>query len=496
MTSRPCIWMSVAYLAAALATTTQLAAQNNPNNNNHQPSYRLIDLGTFGGPGSFIPSGPPLLRVLNNQGAVIGLADTTTPDPYSPICLSSECLIMHGFKWENGVKTELDTLAGPNSGGPLAINELGLAVGVSENGSIDPATGYPAYNAVVWSRETPVDLGTFGGTDSMTYAVNDWGQVAGWSSNAIPDSYTAGLGPCATLDCWPVTTQIRALLWQNGRKQDLGTLGTGNDAAANLINDLGMVGGVSYTNTTPSDLGIPTQDPFFWLAGRMTDLGTLGSGHYSYPNWMNIWGQMVGASAPADSWFHAFFWNGGQMQDLGLPLGGDFSNANWINDVGQIVGDASFPGDQTYHAVLWSHGRASDLGVVSGAGCSYATTINLVGQVAGDLANCTTGEDVGAFLWQNGTMYDLNTLIPPGSGFTVTEVWQINDQGEIAGNAALADGYFHAVLLVPCGQHDPGNCQNQLLDAGESLHQSPRSQNRVKSVRDPLARFHAPRFSR
>jgi len=64
MKSRPCIWMSVAYLAAALATTTQLAAQNNPNNNNHQPSYRLIDLGTFGGPGSFIPSGPPLLRVL------------------------------------------------------------------------------------------------------------------------------------------------------------------------------------------------------------------------------------------------------------------------------------------------------------------------------------------------------------------------------------------------------------------------------------------------
>src|SRR5580698_6781611 len=352
MTSRPCIWMSVAYLAAALATTTQLAAQNNPNNNNHQPSYRLIDLGTFGGPGSFIPSGPPLLRVLNNQGAVIGLADTTTPDPYSPICLSSECLIMHGFKWENGVKTELDTLAGPNSGGPLAINELGLAVGVSENGSIDPATGYPAYNAVVWSRETPVDLGTFGGTDSMTYAVNDWGQVAGWSSNAIPDSYTAGLGPCATLDCWPVTTQIRALLWQNGRKQDLGTLGTGNDAAANLINDLGMVGGVSYTNTTPSDLGIPTQDPFFWFAGRMIDLGTLGTGHYSWSNWMNSWGQTVGDSSPDDIGYHGFLWNGGKMQDLGAPLGGAYSAANWINDVGQVVGAADLAGDQAFHAVL------------------------------------------------------------------------------------------------------------------------------------------------
>jgi probable HAF family extracellular repeat protein len=493
MKSHLCMWMSMASIAAALTMTIQLPAQDSASNNNRQPRYRLIDLGTFGGGGSFIPSGPPLLRVLNNQGAVIGLADTTIPDPYSPICLSSECLVMHGFKWQNGVRTELDTLPGPNSGGPLAINELGLAVGVSENGSIDPATGYPAYDAIVWDGGTPVNLGTFGGTDSMTYAVNDWGQVTGWSSNAIPDSFTAGLGPCATLDCWPVTTQIRALLWQNGRKQDLGTLGTGNDAAANLINDLGMVGGVSYTNTTPSDLGIPTQDPFFWFAGRMIDLGTLGNGHYSYPNWMNIWGQMAGNSAPADTWYHAFFWNGGKMQDLGLPLGGDFSTANWINDVGQIVGDAGLAGDQTYHAVLWSHGRATDLGVVSGVGCSYAESINLVGQVVGDLADCTTGEDVSTFLWQNGTMYDLNTLIPPGSGLTLSQVWQINNQGEIAGNATLANGDQHAFLLIPCNQ---GNCQNQLLDGAQSRNSPARPPQQLKLWRDPLARFHVPSYSR
>jgi probable HAF family extracellular repeat protein len=493
MRSRPCIWMSVACLIAAVAMTIQLPAQDSASNNNRQPRYRLIDLGTFGGGNSFIPSGPPLLKVLNNQGAVIAFADTSTPDPYSPICLSPDCLVMHALKWENGVKTDLGALPGVNGSVAIAINELNLTVGGSENGSVDSATGYPEYDAIVWNHGTLTNLGTFGGTDSIAFAVNDWGQTVGWASNAIPDSFTSGLGPCATLDCWPVTTQMRAFFWQNGRKQDLGTLGNGNDAAATLINDLGMVGGVSYTNTIPSDLGIPTQDPFFWLAGRMTDLGTLGSGHYSYSNWMNLFGQTVGNSAPADSWYHGFVWNGGRMQDLGLPLGGDFSTANWVNDVGQIVGDASFAGNQTYHAVLWSQGIVTDLGVVSGAGCSYAESINLVGQVVGDLADCTTGEDVSTFLWQNGTMYDLNTLIPPGSGFTLTEVWQINDQGEIAGTATLANGDGHAFLLIPCNQ---GNCQNQLLDGAQSKNSPARPPQQLKLWRDPMARFHVPTYSR
>jgi uncharacterized membrane protein len=115
--------------------------------------------------------------------------------------------------------------------------------------------------------------------------------------------------------------------------------------------------------------------------------------------------------------------------------------------------------------------------------------------VVGDLDD-SSGEDVGGFLWQNGVMYDLTTLIPPGSGLTIAQVWQINDQGEIAGDVMLPNGDFHAFLMVPCDQHDPGNCQNQLLGAGESTNKSPRSQQRVKSVRDPLTRFHAPNYSR
>ncbi len=41
------------------------------------PRYKLVDLGTFGGPNSFFDGGP--LAGLNNGGIAAGQADTSTP---------------------------------------------------------------------------------------------------------------------------------------------------------------------------------------------------------------------------------------------------------------------------------------------------------------------------------------------------------------------------------------------------------------------------------
>src|SRR5580704_17823275 len=71
-------------VAVLIATTITInsSAQNKADNKSQHPRYRLVDLGTLGGGWSFISSGPPLLKILNNQGVVVGDADTSTPDPY------------------------------------------------------------------------------------------------------------------------------------------------------------------------------------------------------------------------------------------------------------------------------------------------------------------------------------------------------------------------------------------------------------------------------
>ena len=46
-------------------------------------------------------------------------------------------------------------------------------------------------------------------------------------------------------------------------------------------------------------------------------------------------------------------------------------------------------------------------------------------------------------------LVDLNTLIPPGTGFTLTDAVGINDSGQILCDANNAGGSEHAVLLSP-----------------------------------------------
>jgi hypothetical protein len=76
---------------AALAVPTQLAAQHT--------RYKLIDLGTLGGPTSQVNGTPP--PMINNKGVVAGEADTSTP------CSYLGGFVSPAFRWEDGVLTEL-----------------------------------------------------------------------------------------------------------------------------------------------------------------------------------------------------------------------------------------------------------------------------------------------------------------------------------------------------------------------------------------------------
>ena len=459
-------WTRIITLAlfAALAMPLSVAAQEQRDKKEHH-HYKLIDIGTLGGPNSFFT----LSSVINSQGLAVAEAETSIPDPYSPNCLQGpDCLVNHGIAWKNGVQIDLGALpGGNNSSFPFWVNDEGTAVGLSENGVIDPLTGSPEVIAVLWKDGKIFDLGTLGGNASLATAINNRGQVAGPALNTIPDSDGNSLLGGGPIFPFAVATQVRAFLWDDRVMQDLGTLGTGNDAAALLVNKWGQVAGVSYTNTTPNvTTGIPTIDPFFWEKGKMVDIGTLG-GTVGTPSWMNKRGQVVGSSNVAgDQFSHAFRWDKEEgLKDLGLLPGGNFAGANWINDSGEIVGgsDAS----SYFHAVLWKNGVIIDLGTVNDDTCSDANSINSKGQIVGfGSADCIHEDH--AFLWENGgPIIDLNTLVLPGSGVAVTNSVFINDRGEIAASGMLSNGDQHAVLLIPCDERHPGieGCDYSVVDA-------------------------------
>jgi probable HAF family extracellular repeat protein len=83
----------------------------------------------------------------------------------------------------------------------------------------------------------------------------------------------------------------------------------------------------------------------------------------------------------------------------------------------------------------------ADLGTLGGSS-SYATAINDSGQVVG-------GTGGHAFLYDNGKMVDLNTLISSGSGWVLESATAINDSGQIVGCGTNSRGKTDAFLLTP-----------------------------------------------
>ena len=87
-------------LLLCLAVPLELSAQ-------HKVRYKLIDLGTLGGPISYGSANGPGGRLLNNSGVVSSYADTSLADPFAPdFCFDADCQLAHAYRWSNGVMTD------------------------------------------------------------------------------------------------------------------------------------------------------------------------------------------------------------------------------------------------------------------------------------------------------------------------------------------------------------------------------------------------------
>jgi uncharacterized membrane protein len=200
-----------------------------------KPRYKLIDLGTFGGPASYFQNG--LDGILNDRGTAVGWANTAEPDPFSPFCVAPNCFATHAFRVHNRELFDLGTLPGGINSQAVWISPNGLIAGFSETGGFNPfIAGFPEIRAVLWRHGQILDLGTLpdNGFGSIANAANNRGQAVGFALNSVPDPFSL------VLSGLPGATQTRAFLWQDGVMKDLGTLG-GPDATADLINSRGEI---------------------------------------------------------------------------------------------------------------------------------------------------------------------------------------------------------------------------------------------------------------
>lgn len=130
-----------------------------------------------------------------------------------------------------------------------------------------------------------------------------------------------------------------------------------------------------------------------------------------------------------------------------LPtLGGASGAGRSINNAGDIVGESFREGQATRIATWWKPaGEVVDLGTLGGAESS-AADVNNRGEIVG--WSLDAGGQRRAFLYANGTMVDLNTLLEAESGWVLLSATAINDAGQITGEGQFG-GDVRAFLLTP-----------------------------------------------
>ena len=347
---------------------------------------------------------------------------------------------------------------GYNSSGAYAINNIGQVVGYSTT-----SAGIK-WHAFFWEdandngQADPNEMQDLGVEWSNTYStaqgINNTGQVVG------------------SMNLFQLHTQ--PYVWQdtnhNGRYdsgeiQYLELLPVTSRSYAYDISDNELA--VGYCSTFDGTYAC------LWdiLGDTVTNLGTLG-GTRSEAYAINNAGMVVGSAYNSSGEEHAFLWLDGngngssdpcEMFDIGT-LGGDYSKAYNINRTGQVVGSSKDANDNA-HAFFWedknSNGQSDpcemlDIGHLGG-NMSRALGINDGDHVVG-FSYTIEGDNNSrrAFYWDstNG-IRDLFSLVCNRSGWQyLPAVTSINNRGEIVGQGFTDDNEYHAFLLVPIPSGD------------------------------------------
>ena len=320
------------------------------------------------------------------------------------------------------------------------INNLGWVAG-----GLSTASG--AVHAAEWIPGTVIDLGTLGGTNSAVEwpIKNNHGLVVGISETATPDP----LGETFSCSAFIATNGHTCLpfLWQNGALSALPLLG-GNNGFATGINNAGVAVGWAETAVHDKTCVLPQQLQFEaaqWGPGanQVRVLAPLPGDSSSAATAINDAGEAVGISGDCDvavgafSARHAVLWINDKPVKLPTLGGQGWNTPMAINNLGIIAGFSDTAGDvvngvlhANFQATLWTPGGIVNLHTLPGDRLGEATGINNFNQVVGTSIGPSGAR---AFLWQNGTLYDLNALVQPNAPLYLLATGDINDRGAITG---------------------------------------------------------------
>ena len=319
----------------------------------------------------------------------------------------------HATLWRNGALTDLYALGGPNSSVTWNVkNTAGIIVGISQTATTPEPNGenwssaafYSTPNNVgyinlgfVWQQGQMRGLPPFpGGNNGFATGANNLGQVVGWAENGVHDS------TC----CCTQVLQFRPAIWTLGPPDQIHALPLipgDTSGAATAINDSGQIVGIS--GICDQAVGRHTaKHAVLWENGKVNDLGTFPAAWWNTPTAINQHGDVVGfAGDPAfveGDVLHAFMWT----REDGLrplkplkkrtPQHVD-SEAYGINERRQVVG-VSCDAEQTdCRAVVWDHGAyPTDLNDLKGGYSAFlalAKDINDKGEITGRAVDPTTG---------------------------------------------------------------------------------------------------------
>jgi len=359
--------------------------------------YRVINLGD--------PEGGTLSQGTGNNQAGWVVGFSTLPGN----------AVMQAELWRDETAKTLGTLGGPNSAVAWPNrNDHGVIAGIAETSELQPHNeawscslavfpGAPdghVCRGFVWRDGVMTELPTLGGDNGFATGINNRDEIVGWAENETHDP------TCNEFTNTNQLLQFEAVRWvwkgHHYEAEALPPYPGDLDGAATAINQAGAVVGIS--GICDAAVGGGTAEHMLvWKDGQvLSSLPTLGGSYWNTPMDINNRDDVVGFSdlpgdgpTIAEANFHAFFWSARPFACNGKTVTG-----------------------------------TCDLGTLDPAGVSEALGVNDRDQVVG--VSFPIGH---AFLWENGTMTDLNKRVVSGTTLILADAQDINDRGEITGAA-------------------------------------------------------------